>query len=57
MTTDTEIPRTDPVCGMKVRDQSSASQSTHEGNVYYFCGQSCKTKFDENPQHFTSESA
>ena len=48
---------TDPVCGMKVDDQKAASQSTYEGNTYYFCSQGCKTKFDKDPQQYASQEA
>ena len=48
---------TDPVCGMKIDDQKAASQSTHQGSTYYFCTQSCKIKFDNNPQQYASQSA
>jgi P-type Cu+ transporter len=48
-------PQTDPVCGMTVHDLAKAPQSTYEGNTYYFCGQGCKTRFDENPQQFTAK--
>ncbi|MBA2702235.1 MAG: YHS domain-containing protein [Blastocatellia bacterium] len=48
---------TDPVCGMKVDDQKAASQSTYQGNTYYFCSEGCKTKFDKNPQQYTSQKA
>jgi len=48
---------TDPVCGMKIDDQKAASQSTYQGNAYYFCGQGCKTKFDKNPQQYANQKA
>ena len=43
---------TDPVCGMKVGDPTTAPQSTYEGKTYYFCGHGCKTEFDESPQRY-----
>ncbi|MCI0622832.1 MAG: YHS domain-containing protein [Acidobacteria bacterium] len=46
---------TDPVCGMKVDDQKAAAQSTHEGKTYYFCSQSCKSKFEQNPKQYASQ--
>lgn len=46
----------DPVCGMQVDDQSAAGQSQHEGQTYYFCSQSCKTKFDQNPEQYANQS-
>lgn len=45
---------TDPVCGMKVDDQNAA-ESTYRDTTYYFCGQGCKKKFDENPQQYASQ--
>lgn len=46
---------TDPVCGMKVGDPTTAPQSTYEGNTYYFCGHGCKTRFDESPQRYAGK--
>ncbi len=40
---------TDPVCGMKVDEQSAATRRTHEGTTFYFCSAQCGTKFDANP--------
>ena len=39
----------DPVCGMQVDPSKAAGQAGHAGKRYYFCSQSCKTKFDANP--------
>ena len=44
--------RLDPVCEMKVDDQTAAAQSTHEGKTYYFCGAGCKSKFDGDPEQY-----
>ena len=46
---------TDPVCGMKIDDQKATSQSTYEGNTYYFCCPGCKTKFDNNLQQYATQ--
>ena len=46
--------QTDPVCGMKVDDQKAAAQSTRKGKTYYFCSQSCKSKFEQNPKQYAS---
>ena len=48
---------TDPICGMKVDDKSAAGQSTFGEKIYYFCGQGCKKKFDQNPQQHASQKA
>jgi YHS domain-containing protein len=46
----------DPVCGMRVDEQSAAGQSQYQGQTYYFCSQGCKQKFDQNPQQYASGS-
>jgi Cu+-exporting ATPase len=45
----------DPVCGMQVEDAGAAGQSDHNGTTYYFCSTSCKDKFDESPEDYTSK--
>lgn len=45
---DPEKPTIDPVCGMTV-DPASAASATHQGDAYYFCCASCKTKFEADP--------
>ncbi|HSO76143.1 MAG TPA: heavy metal translocating P-type ATPase, partial [Blastocatellia bacterium] len=45
-------PSTDPVCGMKVRPDSSAGHSEREGVVYYFCSTGCRKKFDSDPNRY-----
>ena len=42
----------DPVCGMDVDPSTAAGHSDHQGQTYYFCSKSCKTKFDANPQRY-----
>lgn len=46
--------RTDPVCGMQVEESEAAGQAEHSGKTYYFCGEGCKRKFEENPEQYTS---
>ena len=41
----------DPVCGMKVTEQSK-HQVQYEGENYYFCCQGCKTKFESDPEQY-----
>ncbi len=41
----------DPVCGMRVTEQSEQRQQ-HDGRFYYFCGARCKAKFIANPGQF-----
>ena len=42
----------DPVCGMDIDTQDAAAKSQHQGRTYYFCSESCKEKFDLNPQRY-----
>jgi YHS domain-containing protein len=42
----------DPVCGMMIDEKDAVAQSEYEGHIYYFCAQSCKRRFDEDPQRY-----
>lgn len=42
----------DPVCGMEIVDEHAAPQSIYDGDARYFCGEGCKTKFDESPERY-----
>ena len=44
----------DPVCGMDVFEKPDALRREHMGTTYYFCNPSCATKFDVDPERFTS---
>jgi YHS domain-containing protein len=39
---------TDPVCGMDVRADAQAIQSTRDGKTSYFCSTRCKDRFDHS---------
>ncbi len=51
MQSDPQGAHTDPVCGMRV-NASSAHQTTHAGQSYYFCCASCLQKFSQSPQRW-----
>jgi YHS domain-containing protein len=38
----------DPVCGMTVEVTTAYSEAVG-GQTYYFCSESCRQRFDENP--------
>jgi YHS domain-containing protein len=38
----------DPVCNMKV-ETTKAKSAVYGGNVYYFCSQDCRLKFEADP--------
>jgi YHS domain-containing protein len=39
----------DPVCGREVEDKNVNEQSDYKGRTYYFCSNTCKIKFDNDP--------
>ncbi len=41
----------DPVCGMKVTEQSP-HQTVHEGRTFYFCSAKCQGKFVASPRQY-----
>lgn len=45
---------TDPVCLMKVNMDENALSYSHEGETYYFCSESCKEQFKQDPQNYLS---
>lgn len=44
-------PLTDPVCGMKV-EEDSEHQEHYQGSTYRFCSQGCQTKFRSDPARY-----
>ena len=42
----------DPVCNMEVDEQSAAGRSQYQGQTYYFCTESCKNEFEQNPEMY-----
>lgn len=43
---------TDPVCKMTIEDKDAVATSVYKGATYYFCSESCKNKFIQNPESF-----
>ena len=49
----------DPVCGMTVDLEAARAKglhSTYGGAEYFFCGNSCKLDFEEDPDHYLDPS-
>jgi Cu+-exporting ATPase len=44
---------TDPVCFAIIDDDSARFTSTYKNQMYYFCTNYCKKKFDENPKKYS----
>jgi len=42
----------DPVCGMKTTEESQFMKYEYEGQAFYFCSDTCLTKFKENPEKY-----
>jgi Cu+-exporting ATPase len=42
----------DPVCGMTVDEKGAAATSEYQGAKYHFCSETCKEKFDKDPEAF-----
>lgn len=45
----------DPVCGMEVDETTAAGKSAYRDQVFYFCSQQCKQKFDNNPETYIGD--
>jgi len=49
---------TDPVCGMAVVTNLAGITAKIDGEIYFFCAESCRKSFEENPhKYLCSESA
>jgi len=46
----------DPVCGMDVEPGEAAAKSDYDGKDYYFCAETCKKKFDQDPEKYLAKS-
>jgi Cu+-exporting ATPase len=44
----------DPVCGMEINVELAEERSEYEGEIFYFCSDQCRNKFDEDPGRFIS---
>lgn len=42
----------DPVCAMRIETARAWGPSRYEGRTYHFCSQSCKTRFDADPERY-----
>ena len=46
----------DPVCGMDVEPDKAAAKRTYGGKEYFFCAETCKKKFDQDPEKYLAKS-
>lgn len=42
----------DPVCGMRLDPTQVRFTSDYEGMRYYFCSETCKHRFDHDPEAY-----
>ena len=54
---DAVVTEVDPVCGMKVLPEKATASVEHAGRTWYFCSQSCKTKFEADPHQYDGSHA
>ena len=47
----------DPVCGMYVDKEGGVLKSEYKGQLYLFCGATCKEKFDADPEEYAGKAA
>ncbi len=47
----------DLVCGMTVDAETTPHHAEYEGESYYFCSASCRTKFVADPEHYLGSEA
>ncbi len=44
----------DPICKMRIDEQTAAGKSEYNGKTYYFCAISCKKRFDSDPEKYSA---
>jgi YHS domain-containing protein len=45
----------DPVCGMEISVEKAKGKSQYKKKTYYFCSNSCKEKFDKEPEKYVKK--
>jgi YHS domain-containing protein len=43
---------TDPVCRMMIYPEDAVATIEHEGTTYHFCAQSCRDRFEVDPERY-----
>ncbi len=46
---------TDLVCGMKINKKEAKFSLIHDGATNYFCSESCKEKFSNDPKKYSAK--
>ncbi len=42
----------DPVCGMHIDPEEAPASSEYKEHTFYFCSDTCKQKFDADPEKY-----
>ena len=45
----------DPVCGMEIDKEKGKGPVKHAGKSYYFCSDSCRLKFEKEPDKYSDK--
>jgi YHS domain-containing protein len=47
----------DPVCGMELREEMAPSCTEFAGKTYCFCSETCRMRFETQPERYVAEPA
>ncbi len=47
----------DPVCSMQIKPSEAAAESDYKGQPYYFCAETCRQAFEQDPERYASRAA
>jgi len=47
----------DPVCGMRVDEESAEFRTQFAGKKYYFCSADCREEFEDQPADYVETAA
>ena len=47
--------KSDPVCGMTMKQGELADTATYQGKIYGFCGSGCKDEFVKAPNQYLNQ--
>ncbi len=42
----------DPICLMEIDEKEAPAKSVYNGLTFYFCAETCKKKFEEDPEKY-----
>lgn len=45
----------DLVCGMELTPEEAKFNTEYQGKTYYFCAESCKEHFENNPEKYAED--